>query len=256
MFNIKERVSHALIHRELSLSDGTIAYRLLILLGRTRGNSFTVDNPSLRYVFGCYEPEVTSAMNRLVHKGDIAYDIGAHAGYLSMHLSKLVGEKGRVFSFEPSPQNRDLLERNRYHNKLTNLVVIPHAVTDTQGTVSFVTTRPSYSSHIARDGEKEAALTVPSITIDAFVASGKGLPPAFIKLDAEGEERAVLKGAARTLTANRPVVIAEVSESNLESVRDLMESSGYTWQVLSKAESLNYQMGTPNILFLPTIFKR
>ncbi len=248
---IKERVLDMLVREGQTLADSTPTYQSVVLMGELRGSFFIIDHPSLKYILGKYEPEVTGTMRKLTHRGDVVYDIGAHAGYLSMYLSKLVGETGEVFSFEPSHHNRELLARNSLSNKLTNLVILQYAVTDTRGNVRFVTSVPSYDSHIVRNGERENTFIVPSITIDEFIASGQGLPPKLIKLDVEGEEQKVLEGAICTLKTHRPVIIAEVRKGYLKPIQDLMESKGYTWSVLSEERSLNYKMGTPNVLFLP-----
>ncbi len=252
--SFKERVLQKLVKETSPIADGPNLYTSTVLRGKNRGKQFTIDHPSLRYVFGYYEPETTREMERFVHKGDVVYDVGAHAGYLSMYMSKLVGKRGKVFSFEPSPQNRKLLQKNVLDNSIANVRITPYAVTNTKGEVKFVLSSPSYGSHIAHEDEKEqTSLSVQSTTVDEFIASGEGEPPSFIKIDVEGQELAVLQGAVNTLATYHPVVVAEIRQDYWDNVLHIMESRGYTWRILSKRGNLNYKMGTPNILFIPAL---
>lgn len=238
--------------------DGSDIYTTRIQFGRLRGTQFTLDHShkdTFAYVLGRYESEVTEAMNCFLHAGAVAYDIGAHAGYLSMYMAKLVGDEGKVYSFEPAPKNRELLERNVRDNNVESVIILPYAVSSTTQEVPFLLDpRSTYENRILHNGDaSKASLLVPATTLDTFVLSGEGAPPALIKLDVEGEELEVLKGARNTLAVYHPVVIAEVRREYWEATRNLMEENDYSWKGLSKRGSLAYEMGTPNILFIPLI---
>jgi FkbM family methyltransferase len=207
------------------------------------------------FVLGTYERHVVAAMRAHLRAGMVAYDVGAHVGYLTLTLSSLVGPSGAVVAIEADPRNRSMLETNIATNRVSNVRVVPFVISDAQGTTRFATfSTYSSVSHIAdaaTPGDAEI-LDVPSTTLDELVYR-EGYPrPALVKIDVEGAEVRVLRGAARLLREARPIIIAEARRSaTLDELIGLTEPRGYQAQVLAGDPHLEAD-GIVDVLFLPT----
>jgi FkbM family methyltransferase len=78
-------------------------------------------------ISGVWEPNGTAAFRRRLAPGDVCVDVGAHVGYFTLLASKLVGDTGHVYAFEPSPSNYNGLRRNLQRNGVTNVTAFPLA---------------------------------------------------------------------------------------------------------------------------------
>jgi FkbM family methyltransferase len=186
-----------------------------------------------------YEPEWTAWLTRVVQPGMRVVDIGANLGYYTVLFGQRVGEHGRVLAFEPDPFNRDLLERSVRDNGLDSRVTIERAaVTDLVGTCTLHIDSNYRGLHSLSSRNRlssgEAAIDVPAVTLDAALADfGE---PDFIKIDAQGAEGAILRGASKTLGSARlsrvmlelwPFGLANCGSSTDEVLRAL-EGHGFT----------------------------
>jgi FkbM family methyltransferase len=183
---------------------------LPILRGPLKGKRWLVATRS-NFFFGTYEPAQTRLFERYVKPGAVVYDIGAHYGYYSLLSSTLAGEPGVVIAFEPSPDNLSRLRRHIELNRCTNVRVIELAVSDSEGIAHFETRAGSGVGHLADDGPLEVRTT----RLDTLAEE---LPqPDVIKIDVEGAELGVLRGAAATLASARPVIFLSVHSEELKS---------------------------------------
>lgn len=174
--------------------------------GALRGARLSVDLATEKYYWlGTHEPKVQALLSREVRRGDVCWDIGAHAGFFTMLMARLAGDGGRVYAFEPLDDNVARLEAGVHANGLRNVVVCPTAVGDRTGGVAFATGATSLEGRIGDGG----ATAVACLTIDDAVAGGFA-PPALIKIDAEGAEDAVIRGARETIARQRPRLLVEV----------------------------------------------
>ena len=193
-------------------------------------------------MLGTYETHVVTAMRAHVHAGMVAYDIGAHVGYLTLTLSRLVGQSGTVVAIEADPRNRSMLERNIAANRAANVRVVPRVVSDAVGAMPFATfSMYSSVSHIADKGTPGDAevLEVPSTTLDELVYGGAYPTPEFVKIDVEGAEVRVFQGAMRMLQEAKPIIIAEARRrTTLNGLIRLAEPHGYHAQVLANNSKL------------------
>ena len=99
---------------------------------------FLDSNDSLRLSINrVYEPSETKTIKTHVKKGDVVLDIGANIGYYTLIFAELVGEKGKVYAFEPDPTNFDLLRKNVEINGYRNITLIQKAVSNKNGKISF-----------------------------------------------------------------------------------------------------------------------
>lgn len=131
-------------------------------------------------------------------KGDIFIDVGAYVGVFTLEGAEAVGETGSVVAVEPEPRNGDLLLKNIETNGIKNATLVTKAIGDEKGRAKLYLSPHSASHSIAqRVGDNYIEVDVD--TLDNLV-SELGLKRVdFIKIDTEGSELEVLKGATNIL---------------------------------------------------------
>jgi FkbM family methyltransferase len=201
-----------------------------------------------------YRDESVPARPRL---GDVVLDIGGCWGETALWLANGVGEDGFVHTFEPTPKNRHVLAQNLTLNPglASRIAVWSEALGDQAGqTVRFpdvlaAAAGVQQTSHgsagsagsagstgstgsAGSDGE-QPTVDVMTETVDRLVASGRILPPSFVKIDVEGAELSVLTGAADTIAEHRPVLAIAIYHrpDDLVAIPDFIDSLGvrYRW---------------------------
>jgi FkbM family methyltransferase len=159
-----------------------------------------------------------------VRRGDNVLDIGANVGAHTVFLSHLVRAQGRVIAFEPLQPNVEALrETLRRRSRIDNITVFALAVGDPpsgRGTATIKApgddlTQASLESQSAGSWERsgkvqEYPVLLTRIDVERDVKSLPHLD--FVKIDVEGGELNVLKGAARTLSSHRPIIYSELYE--------------------------------------------
>lgn len=148
-------------------------------------------------------------------------DVGANIGYYSLYMCR---KAEHVVAFEPDPRTVSDLRRN-VHGR-SNIEVVESAVGAFCGTARFTLETQGEISHLAsaQDVHTSRQVEVPITTVDAFIHA-RGYKVAGMKTDVEGFDLDVLKGAARTLQFQRPVVLSEISVD--EALFDFAASVGY-----------------------------
>ena len=142
-----------------------------------------------------------------VKSGDFVLDIGGHFGQYAVLLGSLVSKSGRVISFEPDPEASGTLEQNLELNGLRDRVEIEKvALFDQTGYHSFFSKGADSMSSLARSGLGANAVSpdvvenrVETKRLDDYLAARDLPSPNFVKLDTEGAEINILKGAPRLL---------------------------------------------------------
>lgn len=154
--------------------------------------------PEHRYL--SWNPEEYAAFKRAVAPGMVALDIGANVGAYSMLLGQWVRPAGRVFAFEPAPRAFDGLVRHIRLNGLNDVIrPLDAAVGERETQAEFLVMNTSGEGRLAAPADRDATrLSVPVVTVDGFCAR-EGINPDFIKIDVEGWELAVLRGARETI---------------------------------------------------------
>jgi FkbM family methyltransferase len=164
---------------------------------------------------GTYELAESRMLQDLLGPGDVFVDVGAHVGWFTLRAARLVGESGTVHAFEPYPPNAEILRRNISRNHLRNVEIYDVAISDARGTarIARLAGSDSGSPTLGTRGSADE-FDVPTARLD------DALPhetyPALVKIDVEGHERDVLKGARETLRRARALLI-EVNTSPLGS---------------------------------------
>lgn len=200
-----------------------------VLSGLNRGFFWVAGAGETVSWVGTYESEKQRALGRLVRAGMTAFDIGANVGFYSLALARLVGPTGNVWAFEPAAENLHLLCRHLELNKLKNVTVIASAVGAHSGTAAFAPgPLPSMGKLDAR-----GSVRVPVVSLDVLIREGRLPIPDVIKVDIEGAEVQLLKGAKDLLSIRRTTwLIALHGKSVAEQVRVLLEEYGFQIKLL------------------------
>lgn len=188
------------------------------------------------------EPEVLQLLFRFLTDGDCFVDIGANAGYFSVLASAMVGPRGKVIACEPGTNVLPALRHNIAINKMDNVEVITQPLADKTREVLFCLADegPSFNCLWNPESPHEAfareAVAMQATTLDALLANRP--TPKLVKMDAEGAEHLIMKGAYDTLFKHKvPFIVAELADVNLmrlgssqSDLRRYMYLMGYdTW---------------------------
>jgi FkbM family methyltransferase len=139
---------------------------------------------------GFYSKE-DALLERYLRPGDVFVDVGANVGGFTLKASSIVGERGTVFSIEAHPKTIRYLRGNLELNSAKNVRVFQTAVGDRKGVVHFTTQRCDDANHVSESG-----VEVPICTLDSLIPD---VPVRLLKIDVEGFELFVLRGAERVL---------------------------------------------------------
>jgi FkbM family methyltransferase len=188
-----------------------------------------------------YDEQTTQVIRRVVQRDSNCVDVGCHAGMVLDHLLAFA-PAGHHFAFEPLPDLFRALQ-GRYAGR-PNVALYRAALSDTTGPSTFhhVVSNPGYSGILQREfdrpREKVVKINVELLRLDDIVPAG--LPIRFIKIDVEGAELQVLRGAARVLRESRPYVLFEhglkasdVYATTPQAVHDFLSGFGLRISVMS-----------------------
>jgi len=160
---------------------------------------------------------------RLLRPGDLALDVGANFGTWSLLAARRT-PAGRVHAFEPVPEMVERLRRHVELNGAAGIIVNQYAIGGEDGSSAFFAVREKNTgeSSFVRPGIPADQIVVPVVTLDTYVAR-EGIDHVdLLKVDVEGAEILVFKGARRLLSSDAaPIVFFEVD-------RDLCARFGTT----------------------------
>lgn len=165
-------------------------------------------------------------ITRFLREGDTFVDVGANIGLYTLPASRIVKATGRVIAIEPSPINRARLQENLTLNSISTVHVEPCALGETPGELSFSDEDALAHVELAGSGPKVPVKTFDSITPQTEIA--------LMKVDVEGFELSVFRGAIQTMQAGHlPVILFEMNHSHLrygvsaEDIFTFLRSTGY-----------------------------
>lgn len=232
---------------------------LAVLHGLAEGLRFPVravptGHPHTRLLLlGDLEVPLQEALHRTVAPGATVYDVGANIGFFSVLAGLLTGPHGRVIGFEPVPDVAQLARAAVARNGMARHVEIrTQAVSATAGREQLHVVGEASWSHLAGRGrhpDTVATIDVDVVTLDTLLDDVGAPPPDVVKLDVEGSEVDVLRGAVRLLREHRPTLIVELHETNAE-VADLLQEAGYTVENLDGPEPVR-EAGPIRVLARP-----
>jgi FkbM family methyltransferase len=192
-----------------------------------------------------FEDVEMAFVQRLLRRGMTVVDAGAHHGLYTLLASKRVGRHGRVIAFEPSPRERKRLMRHMRVNRCRNVAVQSCALGDErrEATMFLVEGREDWCNSL-REPQIDARTVQVRVDVervdDVLEKLGVAARVDFIKLDVEGAELSVLRGATATLSVSRPVILAEVQDLRTRpwgyaahEIIDYLTRENYCWYALT-----------------------
>src|SRR6267143_7173741 len=193
----------------------------------------------------CYEPEL-EYLRSLLSPGATFVDVGANLGIYTLVASRIVGHSGRVIAFEPSVQSFPLLQKNITLNSLTNVSAFPVALSAKAGRIRLYhapccPSGNSFGHHPSFHGSFE---TVDTESLDDALHRIPAARVDVIKMDVQGAEELVLRGARKVVASMRPVIIFEIWPEGADllglspfGVWNLLERMGYKFFTVSSAST-------------------
>lgn len=179
---------------------------------------------------------------RCVKAGGTVLDVGANLGLYALPLARAVGPSGRVLAFEPSPLNREHLERSIAWNDTANIELSHCALSNFEGQSWLAQAWSGELDSLVMTPEASEAVTpVPVTTLNALAAAGTLGTVDILKLDAEGQEARIIAGGSAFFRDQSPIVMYEVTTGEKEhpEVRWLFETLGYqTFRLLGDGSML------------------
>jgi FkbM family methyltransferase len=222
------------------------------------------------FFMGETNPYETKMLRKKLKPEDTFIDVGTHIGWYSLNAAQVVGIKGKVVAFEPNPACIDVMEKNVKLNKLSNLVLEKIALSDKEGEFDFWIGDDMGGSFIKENTQrltvdrKIKKVKVKAMTLDAYCKKHQVKNITLMKIDVEGAEMQVLKGAKNTLKKFEPDLIMEVvddtlgkNQSSKNELLKFLSNLGYQSYAFTAAGLIPYQSGdlqrTCNLYFTKVI---
>jgi FkbM family methyltransferase len=206
---------------------------------------------------GEWEPQSVKAMTEHLSTGGTFIDVGAHIGYYSLKAANIVGANGHVVAVEPNPQTLPKLQANIAASSARVVGVWPVACAGSESTLEFYAAPRSNTGesslskeNASQDSPATAKYSVRGRPLDAIVKEAKLDHIDVIKIDVEGAEFEVLKGATQTLADYHPVLIVEIDSSQLKAMGTSVEE--VTQFLTSRGYSAVRHVDYANVEFVPT----
>ena len=171
-----------------------------------------------RVALGKYEPYETELILRQAQDGDVVVDVGANIGYYTVLLADKVGNSGKVYAFEPDKTSFEILKKNIKENNLKNVVTVNAAVGSRGEKKILYKSKKNLGDHKVYEiplgfaaSPFEERETVKIIKLDNFLKNKK---IDLMKVDTQGWEPEVIKGAKNLISKNKPTIFMEYSPAS------------------------------------------
>lgn len=196
-----------------------------------------------------HEPAMTEAFRRLVRPDDTVFDVGANLGLHTLTFSKVARE---VFAFEPNPSLTPNLRKTVA--QLPNARLLEVCLSETDGSIDFHISDWDHMLGSMSDwtGQPTKTLTLPARSLDSLIADGTVPAPHLMKVDVEGAEMLVFRGAAKLFAgpdAPRVVIFEELNTAS----RKLGIADGAPAEFLRARGYSLYLLGERGLLPLPEV---
>ena len=214
------------------------------------GDSFWYASPNL------WEPPVQTALKDLCRPGATVFDVGANFGGLTSVMSRLVGPRGVVCSFEASPRIFRHLQGNivkQGHNNVTAYHCAVYSRSNERVKI-YPGDHLNDSIYDYGHGRPDEFYWVNTVSLDAFCAK-TGLVPSVVKMDIEGAEFDALNGAVELIAAHKPHLILEQQPTDTRCI-ELLRGNGYaaldlnSYSMIKGASDFPENVGLRNVLFV------
>jgi FkbM family methyltransferase len=180
---------------------------------------------------GTYEEGFCSRLAAAVRLGDVCCDIGAFRGYTAGVMA-LAGAS-EVCAFEPAPINQQSVRRVMALNPGLRIKLVEAAVGAEEGTIKITIHEDASMNFVGEDASGRPAVDVKMVALDSLVASGVIESPQLLKIDVEGAEASVLRGAAKALRESAREIFVELHHQQAkEECERLLTEAGFerVWQ--------------------------
>ena len=168
-------------------------------------------------------------------------DIGANLGLMTMHA---VAAKRRMVLFEPNKSLNAFTQKQYSANNYSNYVIENYCLSDHEGTATFYVSGSSFQSSLNKNialadkyGGLAGEMNVELTTLDKYLSARPDIKPVIIKIDAEGHDFEVLKGAEKTIREFQPAVFVEINSVERPDIINFMESLGFKSFGVSRLEN-------------------
>jgi FkbM family methyltransferase len=207
--------------------------------------------------FSGKERITTELFRQSIKQGDVVVDLGANIGYFALLASRLIGNEGKVYSFEPEPNNYNLMVKNIELNDYKNIVSEQMAVSNINGISKFYIANAEVGAHTLREhhansyfmsNEGGDYINTPTITLDEYFRNKK--LPDFIKMDIEGAEMLALMGMDKIIQTNKdlkiisefyPSAMREMGCSPIDFLRTLKNKYGFSIMAIDELRNPSNQ---------------
>jgi len=195
-----------------------------ILQGPLRGKLWVKGSSDNGCWLGSFEHDKQRLMSSMLHPGDTMFDVGANVGYYTLLGSHRVGTTGHVVAFEPLPANVRFLQRHVRLNRVQNVSLQAVAVSDHDGRARFAPHASNAMGKLSDAGSVEVA----TVSLDSIAKAGRFPDPNLLKIDVEGAELGVLRGAAQLLDRARPAILLATHGADVHrQCCDFLRNAGY-----------------------------
>jgi FkbM family methyltransferase len=175
-----------------------------------------------------FEKSELAFVRQSVRLGETVLDIGANIGFFATYMASFVGAEGHVYAYEPIAANAALLERSIRENRFSERITLRRAaVGAAPGEIRLAYLPLESGSHnsggaylLGAEGTApyhHETVSVPMVRLDEEEFRR---PVRFIKIDVEGAEALVFRGARELLAADRPVILSEIHPPQLARVSE------------------------------------
>jgi len=227
--------------------SGCLRYRLINKIYKDKYKIVTVNGSKMYiyldddgiskdlYLYKEREKFATEYLKSFIEEGDVIIEIGANIGYYVLLESK-IAKKGKIFAFEPMPFSRKLLTMNVKLNSVENVEIYPFAIGDQNGEQDFYIYKEINFSgfNLNPNGNLVSTIKVRAMTLDNFIEKYLGdTLPTVLRMDVEGFEYNVIKGAMNTIkNCNKLRIFMEIhphilSQEQLNEILSILENNNF-----------------------------
>jgi len=196
--------------------------------------------------------EELNTVKDFVKKGDTVIDVGGNLGFFVLILNELVGNSGKIYSFEPSKNLNQKLTSTIKINHLRNVTQVNLALGESEGstTLHYNRRQTGLSSIVSNSESDSLSEEIKVTTLDNYSANLSGRV-SFIKIDTEGYEPQVLNGATELIIRDKPTIYIELGgeyqTSSADALKILNELNYYC-----EAENLDLKTIPAGVNFIAT----
>ncbi len=211
-----------------------------------------------------YENFESEIIMNEIKRGDVVVDLGANIGYYTLIFSELVGESGKVFSFEPEQKNFELLKRNIEANGCKNVVLEKKLVSNEDGKRILFLEPNGFVGHTICDFYENAPpIEIESVSLDNYFKNQNGKID-FVKMDIEGAEGEAFLGMRRILRKNRNLKIIteflpekmELSKVKPKEFLKMIEEENFEVFEICENEKMLKKVNLKRFLSRPEVFEK